>query len=281
MLPGVHNALSARLAERAGARAVYLSGSAVSMALLGLPDIGLMSGTEMVDQARRITACIGVPLICDADTGYGNAVNVLHAVRMYEAAGVAGIQIEDQMFPKRCGHFDGKSLISEEEMIGKIRAACAARVDSDFVIIARTDAIEELGVDAAVQRGQAYGRAGADIVFVEAPRTLDDMRLIASSIDAPLLINVVEGGKTPQLSLRDYAELGYRIVLYPTTNVRVTARALDDLYRFLLTEGTTEGYPGGMLEFDERNSINELNRYQEWERTYVPPPKHLQSDEGT
>jgi 2-methylisocitrate lyase-like PEP mutase family enzyme len=273
LLPGVHSALSARIAERAGARAAYLSGSAVSMSLFGLPDIGLMTGTEMIDEARRVVMSTTLPIICDADTGYGNAVNVLRTVRMYEAAAVAGVQIEDQTFPKRCGHFDGKSLISREEMVGKVRAAVAARRDPDFVIIARTDAFEESGVSEAIERGLAYAEAGADVIFVEAPQTEADLRRIGEAIRVPLIVNVVEGGKTPQLPLDTYARMGYRIVLYPTTNVRVVARALDEYYRYLVTTGTSAGLPHGMLGFDERNELNELSRYQEWEQTYLPMRK--------
>ncbi len=271
LLPGVHSAMSARIAERAGARAVYLSGSAVSMSLLGLPDIGLMTGSEMIDEARRVIAATSLPVICDGDTGYGNAVNVLRTVRLYEAAGAAGLQIEDQTFPKRCGHFDGKSLISTEEMVGKLRAAAEARTDPSFVLIGRTDAVEGAGVEAAIERGRAYAAAGADIVFVEAPQSEPDLGLIAKSIPAPLIVNVVEGGKTPQLPLDAYAELGFRIVLYPTSNVRVAARALDRFYRYLLRSGASTGIETEMLDFAERNSLNELETYQEWERRFVPP----------
>jgi 2,3-dimethylmalate lyase len=275
LLPGVHNAMSARIAERAGASAVYLSGSGVSMALLGLPDIGLMTGAEMIDEARRVVAATSLPVICDADTGYGNAVNVLRTVRLYEATGVAGIQIEDQTFPKRCGHFDGKDLISTEEMVGKIRAAIEARQDPDFVLIARTDAIEGFGLEAAIERGLAYADAGADIVFVEAPQGEADLRRIASAIPAPLIVNVVEGGKTPQLSLDVYAAMGFRIVLYPTTNVRVAARALDEFYRYLLRSGSSSGFERGLLGFDERNAVNELATYQDWEERFAPTQEEI------
>jgi 2,3-dimethylmalate lyase len=261
--------MSARIAERAGASAVYLSGSAVSMALLGLPDIGLMTGAEMVDEARRVVAATSLPVICDADTGYGNAVNVLRTVRLYEATGVAGMQIEDQTFPKRCGHFDGKDLVSTDEMVGKIRAAIEAKQDPDFVLIARTDAIEGLGVEAAIERGLAYADAGADIVFVEAPQDEADLRRIADAINAPLIVNVVEGGKTPQLPLDVYVEMGFRIVLYPTTNVRVAARALDEFYRHLLGSGSSAGFERGLLGFDERNALNELAVYQNWEERFA------------
>jgi 2-methylisocitrate lyase-like PEP mutase family enzyme len=271
LLPGVHDALSAKLAERAGHRAAYVSGSAVAMALLGLPDIGLLSGSEMIDQARRITAAVDIPLIADADTGYGNALNVRRTIGLLEDAGLAGAQLEDQSFPKRCGHFDGKSLISQEEMAGKVRAAVAARRDPDFIIVARTDALAVLGLDEAVARARAFAAAGADVLFVEAPRTIDEMQAIATASPLPMLVNVVEGGRTPQLAPEEYAALGFRIVLYPTVGVRVAAAALDGLYRHLAGAGSSAGYPGAITGFDERNEINGLGSWLEWERSFVPP----------
>jgi 2-methylisocitrate lyase-like PEP mutase family enzyme len=271
LLPGVHDALSARLAARAGHRAAYVSGSAVSMALLGLPDIGLLSGSEMIDQARRIAASVPIPLISDADTGYGNALNVRHTIGLLEAAGIAGAQLEDQSFPKRCGHFDGKSLISQAEMVGKIRAAAAARSDPDFVIVARTDALAVLGLEAALARARAFAGAGADVLFVEAPRTLDELRAVAGVSPLPMLVNVVEGGRTPQLTFEEYVALGYRIVLYPTVGVRAAAAALDGIYRHLAGAGTSAGYAGAITGFDERNQINDFDSWLEWERDFVPP----------
>jgi 2-methylisocitrate lyase-like PEP mutase family enzyme len=270
LLPGVHDALSGRLAERAGHRAAYVSGSAVAMALLGLPDIGLLSGSEMVDQTRRIAGAVGIPLIADADTGYGNALNVRHAIRSFEATGVAGVQLEDQDFPKRCGHFDGKSLIPADEMAGKIRAAVAARRDPSFVIIARTDALAVLGLEEALDRARAYAAAGADVLFVEAPRTLEELRAVGR-LPGPTLVNVVEGGRTPQLSLEEYAALGFRIVLYPTVAVRVATAGLDGIYRQLAASGTSKGFAGGVTGFDERNAINDLDSWLEWEREFLPP----------
>jgi 2,3-dimethylmalate lyase len=241
------------------------------MTLLGLPDIGLLSGSEMVDQARRIASAVDIPLISDADTGYGNALNVRHTIRLFEAAGLAGVQLEDQAFPKRCGHFDGKSVITADEMVGKIRAAVAARRDPAFVIIARTDALAILGLDAALDRARAFSDAGADVIFVEAPRTLDDLRAIGELPGSPKLVNVVEGGRTPQLSLADYAALGFRIVLYPTVGVRVTASSLDGIYRHLWVNGSSVGFDGGITTFDKRNEINDLGSWLEWERSFVPP----------
>ena len=262
LLPGVHDALSARQAERSGFAVGYLSGSATAMSLLGLPDLGVLAGSELVDQARRITAASDLALVCDADTGFGNAVNVAWTVRALESAGAAGIQLEDQTFPKRCGHFNGKGVVSAEEMLQKIWAAADARRDDDFVIVARTDARAVHDLDEAVERGLRYAEAGADVIFVEAPQSVDEMRTIAASIDVPTLVNVVEGGKTPQLSLDEYAEMGYRIVLYPTAAVRTVARALGDLYGHLRRNGTTEGTPAELVTFDERNQITGFASYE-------------------
>jgi len=262
LLPGVHDALSARLAERAGFSAGYLSGSATAMTLLGLPDIGLLSGSEIIEHARRITAACGLALVCDADTGFGNAVNVAYTVRALTAAGVAGVQLEDQTFPKRCGHFAGKSIVDRQEMLQKIWAAAEAREDDDFVIIARTDARAVAGIDEAIERGRAYADAGADVIFVEAPHTLEELRAIPATIDVPTLVNVVEGGKTPQLSLAEYGELGFAIVLYPTAAVRTVAKAAAELYAHLRANGTTAGAPVEMVAFAERNEITALEDYE-------------------
>lgn len=262
LLPGVHDALSARLAERAGFSVGYLSGSATAMALLGLPDIGLLSGAEIIEQARRITDVCDLALVCDGDTGFGNAVNVAYTVRRMQAAGVAAIQLEDQTFPKRCGHFAGKSIVSAQEMLQKLHAAVEARHDDDFVIIARTDARAVVDLEEAIERGQRYADAGADIVFVEAPQTVEELQEVASRIAAPTLVNVVEGGRTPQLSLAAYAELGFSVVLYPTAAVRTATQALGALYGHLRAAGTTDGSPVEMISFAARNEINDLDGYQ-------------------
>ena len=254
LLPGVHDALSARLVERSGFAAAYLSGSASAMAMLGLPDIGLQSGTELIEQARRITAVTDLALLCDADTGFGNAVNVAHTVKAMEAAGVAGIQLEDQTFPKRCGHFAGKSVVSAEEMLQKIWAAVDTR-QRDLVVVARTDARALHGIDEAIERGLRFAEAGADVVFVEAPQTADELRAVAATIPVPTLVNVVEGGRTPQLPFDEYAAMGFGIVLYPTAAVRTVAHALGELYGHLRSAGTTAQAPVWMVAFEERNRI--------------------------
>ncbi len=262
LLPGLHDALSARLVERAGFEVGYLSGSATAMTLLGLPDIGLLSGAEIIEQARRITAACGLALVCDGDTGFGNAINVAYTVRAMEAAGVAAIQLEDQTFPKRCGHFSGKSVVGVEEMLQKVHAAVEARSDDEFVIIARTDARAVHGLEEAIERGRRYADAGADIIFVEAPQTVEELRAVATRIAAPTLVNVVEGGRTPQLSLAEYADLGFSVVLYPTAAVRTVTHALGALYDHLHAAGTTEGSPVDMVSFAFRNEINDLDAYE-------------------
>lgn len=276
LLPGVFDALSARLAERAGFEAAYLSGSAVSMTQLGLPDIGLLSGAEMIDQARRVTAAVGIPVIADGDTGHGNALNVRHAVRSFEAAGIAGIQLEDQAFPKRCGHFDGTSLVAADEMVGKLRAAIAAREDPAFVVIARTDALAVHGIEEALERARAYRAAGADILFVEAPRTLDQLRAIGE-LPGHKLVNVVEGGKTPQLSRAEYVALGFQVVLYPTVAVRVAAASLEGIYGHLAARGSSDGFDGPITSFDRRNEINDLPSWLEWERRFAPDDARVET----
>ena len=262
LLPGVHDALSGRLAQRAGFEVGYLSGSATAMTLLGLPDIGLLTGSEIVEQARRITAASELALVCDGDTGFGNAVNVAHTVRAMEAAGVAAIQLEDQTFPKRCGHFDGKSVVSAEEMLQKVWGAAQARRDDDFLIIARTDARAIDGLEAAIERGLRYADAGADVIFVEAPQDTDELRQIGARIPAPTLVNVVEGGRTPQLPLAEYGEMGFSVVLYPTAAVRTVTHALSELYGHLHGNGTTAGAPVEMVSFAGRNEINGFEEYE-------------------
>jgi methylisocitrate lyase len=223
-VPGVFNALVARMAERLGFPAVYLSGAALS-AGMGLPDVGLVSVTEFVEAARCIAAATSLPLLCDADTGFGEALHVERTVQLFEAAGAAGIHLEDQQLPKRCGHLSGKQLVDPAVMAAKIRAAVAARKSSDFVIIARTDARGVAGFDDAVRRAQLYLQAGADALFPEALESQDEFAAFARAVPAPLLANMTEFGKSPQLDLATLSSLGYRMVLYPLTVLRVALKA--------------------------------------------------------
>lgn len=225
--PGVFDGISASLASRVGFAAAYMTGAGVAASGFGLPDIGLLTQTEMVDRARMMVSVLGdVPLIADADTGYGAPLNVIRTVREYEAAGVAAIQLEDQAFPKKCGHLPDKELIDGREFVAKLSAALDARTDPDLVVIARTDARGPLGVDAAIDRANAYASAGADVIFVEAPQGVDEIELIAKEVSAPLLINLVVGGMTPIESTARLRDLGYAIAIHPSLPLGVAAYAM-------------------------------------------------------
>jgi carboxyvinyl-carboxyphosphonate phosphorylmutase len=238
--PGAYDALSARLIEQAGFDVVYMTGFGTTASLIGRPDVGLLSGAEMVDNARRIVSAVDVPVIADADTGYGNAINVVRTVQLYEQAGVAGIQLEDQVMPKKCGHMSGKLLIGADEMVGKVRAAAEARRDPDLLIIARTDAVAVTGVDDAIARARLFAEAGADVLFVEAPTSEDDIARVADELRdvAPLVFNWAEGGKTPPLSLERIAELGYSLVIYPIGTLLAATAGIRSLLATLKSEGT-------------------------------------------
>ncbi len=224
--PGVYDGITARFAEQAGFSCAYMTGAGTSLSL-GYPDLGLLTMTEMVDKARVITRTVGVPVIADADTGYGNEVNVTRTVQEYGRAGLAGLHIEDQVSPKRCGHLDGKELVPPGEFIAKVRAAVAARLDPDFLVIARTDARAVLGLDEAVRRANAALEAGADMAFVEAVPTLEELAEVPRRVRGPCLLNVVRGGKTPELNLRDAQAMGYRLAILPSMLLGAAMEAYD------------------------------------------------------
>jgi 2-methylisocitrate lyase-like PEP mutase family enzyme len=251
--PGAYDAMSARLVEQAGFDVVYMTGFGTTAALTGRPDVGLLSATEMVDNARRIVAAVDVPVIADADTGYGNAINVVRTVQLYEQAGVAGLHLEDQVLPKRCGHMSGKAVVSSAEMVGRIEAAVAARRDPDLVLIARTDAAAVEGLDAAVARARAYAAAGADLLFVEAPRSESDIATVARALagTAPLVFNWAEGGRTPPLRLDRIAELGFRLVLFPIGTLLAATAGIRSLLATLRRDGTPAAALPGLPGFDE------------------------------
>jgi len=234
--PGAYDAISARLIEQAGFPAVYMTGSGTS-ASLGYPDYGLVTLTEMVDNAGTLARSVKVPVISDADTGYGNELNVIRTVREFEGRGVAGIHIEDQVTPKRCGHLDNKELEPLERYLNKIRAAVDARTDPDFLIIARTDARASLGLDEAIQRVNAALAAGADMAFVEAPQTLEEVAAVPRRVNGPCLLNVVQGGKTPPIELAEAERMGYRIAILPGTLLRAAVQVFDDVLAQIKTEG--------------------------------------------
>ena len=266
--PGAFNALFARLIEEAGFPAVYLSGAGVANALLGQPDLGLVTMSEMVMVAERICEVVDVPVIADGDTGYGGVHNVARTVSAYERAGVAGIQIEDQRFPKRCGHFDGKEVVSADEMVERVVAARQARSGDDgIVIIARTDAAQIEGIDAAIARGRLYAEAGADVLFIEAPETREELAMVAAELGGwPLVANMVEYGKTPLLSAEELGDLGFSLVLFPGSLTRTVTKAAQDTLDELHRTGTTSGRLDTMATFDEVNRVVGLTEADDWER---------------
>jgi|694.fasta_scaffold65198_3 2-methylisocitrate lyase-like PEP mutase family enzyme len=254
--PGAYDALSARLLEQAGFEAVYRGGYAASAAAFALPDLGITTLTDMVDHLRRMTNAIDLPVIADADTGYGEVPQVVHTVHELEAAGAAAIQFEDQVFPKRCGHMEGKKVIPAEEMVIKLRAALAARRNPETVIIARSDATAVTGLDDAIARSRMYADAGADVIFIDAPTCEDDLRAIAGGgINAVLMVNVSEYGKTPDLGAKRFEELGFGLVIYPSSTLFAAAQSTKELAAQLMADGSTVASVPRMMPFDEINGI--------------------------
>lgn len=255
--PGVYDGLTASLAEAAGFEALYLSGAAVSYTRLGRPDIGLTSMTEMADTMALVADRTELPVIIDADTGFGNALNAQRTMRIYERAGASALQVEDQSYPKRCGHLADKSLIGSEEMVGKISAMADARSNDDTLIIARTDAIAVEGFDAAIDRGEAYLEAGADVLFIEAPQSRDQLTAISQHFSerVPLLANMVEGGATPVTNAKDLENLGFSIVIFPGGIVRALARTAQDYYQSLHTHGSNRPFSDRMFDFAGLNEV--------------------------
>src|SRR3984893_12267483 len=255
--PGAYDALSARLIAQAGFPAVYMTGFGTAASVLGQPDVGLLTMSEMVSRAAAIAAVIAsvagdLPLIADADTGNGNPINVWRTIREYERAGVAGLHIEDQVWPKKCGHMEGKQVIPMDEMVQKVRAAVDARQDPDFVIIARTDANAVNGLEDALRRGRAYRDAGADVIFIEAPRSIEELQAIAQAFpDVPLLYNWAESGKTPLLSLEEIAALGFKLVIFPVSLLFAATHALLDLLKVLKQGQTPTAYAERMVSFSQ------------------------------
>ncbi|MGC8640232.1 MAG: isocitrate lyase/PEP mutase family protein [Isosphaeraceae bacterium] len=253
--PGVFDTLSARIAHHVGFPLAFVSGYSVAATAIGEPDLGLLTQTEMIDRARRICMSVPIPIIVDADTGYGNPLNVHRTVNELIAAGAAGCFLEDQMWPKKCGHMRGKRVVSREDFVQKIAAAVDARSDRDFFIVARTDAVAALGLDEAIHRVEAARAAGADASFVEAPTSLDDLREIGKRAPAPNVANMIEGGKTPVLPRRQLADLGFQLILYPLTGLFASARIIDTMYRKLKDEGTTLGNEEKLMTFAEFNGL--------------------------
>ena len=252
LAPGCFDALSARLVEEAGFSAAYMTGFGTAASLLGRPDVGLLTLTEMADNARRIAQAVDIPVIADADTGYGNPINVIRTVREYEAAGIAGLHIEDQVMPKKCGHMEGKQLITAGEMVAKLQAAVAARSSPRFLIIARTDARAPDGLAAAIERARAYREAGADVLFVEAPQSVDEIETIAREFqEVPLLFNYAEGGKTPPVSHDHLRRLGFSIVIFPISTLLVATAAIRGALQRIRRDGSPIELLGDLLPFNE------------------------------
>jgi len=270
VLPGAYDALTARLAERAGFSAVFTTGFGFAATVLGMPDFGLLTMSETMERVRHIVRALNVPLVADMDTGYGNALNVVRTVKECVALGVAGIILEDQEWPKKCGHFEGKRVIPAEEQAAKLRAAVDARGDDDLVIIGRTDARQPLGLEEAIRRGRLYRDAGADVVFVEAPRSVDELRDVARAVpDAPLFANMIEGGKTPLLSSAELQALGYKMVVYPLSALFSAAKAVEETYRTLFEEKTTAPRQEAMVTLVQFEEIIGVPAWRELESRYA------------
>lgn len=253
--PGAHDVLTARIIEMTGFDAVYMTGYGTSASLIGQPDVGLLTQTEMFERAINIVNAVEVPVIADADNGFGNAINVQRTVRLYEKAGVACVQLEDQVSPKKCGHMMGRELITMQEMVGKIHAAVDARENEDFMIMARTDARTEFGIEAAIERGKAYQEAGADLLFIESPETEEEMKAITTSFNVPVLANMIEHGRTPLLSAQKLEDIGYDLVIFCVSSTYAAAKAVQDLMNTLKAEGTTEGFMDRMIPFEKFNRM--------------------------
>jgi len=267
-LPGAFDAMTARIVEASGFEAVYATGAGISNALLGLPDIGLTTMTEAVDQVARIADAVTIPVVADIDTGFGNAINARRTMRAFERAGAAAVQIEDQVFPKRCGHFDAKSVITTGEMVGKLHAILDARVDDDVIVIARTDAIATDGLASAIDRASAYFEAGADVLFLEAPTDRETLVGMPAMLPAPLLANMVEGGRTPLLSSAELEAAGFRIALFANTALRLGAAAIRDGLMALRATGDPRPLLDRMLSWPDRQALVDLPRYEELDRRY-------------
>lgn len=270
LVPGAADALAARVISSLGFEAVYVTGAGVTNALLGLPDLGFISLPELAEQAARIRDAVELPILVDADTGFGNALNVRHAVRVLERAGANAIQIEDQVFPKRCGHFSGKEVIPSEEMAAKIKAAVDARRDADFLIVARTDARAGHGFQAAIDRAALWSEAGADLTFVEAPETLDEVRRIPTLLRVPQVINLVPGGKTPITRAAELAAMGYAMVLYANAALQGALAGMQAALAELKANGILDEGSGKIATFAERQRLVQKPLFDDLERKYSP-----------
>lgn len=268
IFPGVYDALGAKLVERAGFPLTFISGYSVAATHLGLPDFGYLTQTEMVATAKRVCAAVKIPIIIDADTGYGNALNVIRTVRDLIDAGAAGMFLEDQVWPKRCGHMKGKRVIAAEEHVQKIRAAVDARGNRDFFIVARTDARQVNSLDDAIQRCRKYKEAGADALFVEAPRSHEELAAIARELPPPLVANMLEGGVTPLLTKDELAKIGFQLIVCPLTALYASAKAMQDMFHLIKANGTTRDALDRLLPFQQFHEIIDLEAYYKLAERY-------------
>jgi methylisocitrate lyase len=269
VLPGVFDALSARIAEMTGFEAIFQTGYGSAATVLGMPDYGFLNAGETMDNARKIVRAVNVPVIVDIDTGYGNPLSVWRIVRELEAIGASGIFLEDQVWPKRCGHMAGKEIIPIDDYLPKLRAAVDARDDKEFIIVARTDARATSGLGEAIERGKAYFKSGADVIFIEAPRSVDELSEIGQKIDAPLVANMIEGGVTPNLTAKELQKIGYRIGVFPLSGLFASAYAMKEVFEELRKYGSTTGRRNIMVTFEEFNKLVNLQRYVDLERKYA------------
>lgn len=268
VLPGVFDALSARIAEQVGFNAMFQTGYGSSAALLGMPDFGFLNAGETIDNARRIINAVNVPVLVDADTGYGNPLNVWRLVKDLENFGASGIFLEDQVWPKRCGHMVGKDVIPKDEYLYKLKAAIDARKNKDFIIVARTDARAPIGLDESIERGKAYRKAGADVIFVEAPQSIEELKKIAEEIDAPLVANMIEDGVTPNLPAQKLLEIGYKIAVFPLSALYSATFAMREVLKELKATGATKETKKMMVTFKDFNRFVDLQKYLDLEKRY-------------
>jgi methylisocitrate lyase len=276
VFPGVYDALGAKLVERAGFPLTFISGYSVAASHLGLPDFGYLTQTEVIDVTRRVCASVGIPIIIDADTGYGNALNVIRTVNELIEAGAAGMFLEDQVWPKRCGHMKGKRVIPTDEHVQKIRAAVDARRDRDFFIVARTDARQVNGLDDAIRRCMRYREAGADALFVEGPRSVEELSIIGRSLPPPLVANMLEGGVTPLLTKEELGAIGFQLIVCPLTALYASAKAIQEIFAILKTAGTTRAAMDRLLPFQQFHDLIDLDGYYALDERY----KAHDDDEG-
>jgi len=268
VIPGVYDALGAKIAQKVGFEAMFQTGYGTSATLFGMPDYGFIGATETVDNARRICRAVSVPVIVDSDTGYGNALSVWKLVKELESAGAAGIFLEDQRWPKRCGHMQGKEVIPQEEYTEKLSAALDARESKDFIIVARTDARATEGLDAAIERGKQNQKTGANAIFVEAPRSLEEMKKIGKEINAPLVANMIEGGATPLSSAETLNKMGFKIILYPLSVLYANTFATMNILKELKKSGNTRKYKHKVVNFDQFNDLVELPKFRKMEKKF-------------